>query len=465
MSTTKPSGVTAKKAQEVCIDLPGESVQCWRSSDNIKVILRKHRDVIFDINLQPGTVYTVESKGEFYNPVQKKLANKVEFLDGDICHLWVSREFKSELLLKANGRDIGAYRVNHLDVTDYGGSPKTKPEPLMVVMGQKSTPVSFMCTPDDRFGAGSAQSEIMPPFEPKLSIMKDLGTKFDYTFLHHAVEVKEYVAITEASANEIQPGILTQLDSNVAAEGSVDQIFIPPKKEQSSLLYLALFTAARNISGSEFLTGNAFKETTGYMAENFRALNRMMMKVHIEKKVKGKYRVALKGFLVSDVYGKLTGAIKTLKPQHINVALGTKEAAFIDGGFGKTGKAGYGGFKRILMTSTQNFGNGLKIQGVGTVIDLIVDANTVYFDEKGSKDLSEFLGRAGVSLAKAGATAALGSAIAAFGTVLLTGAVGATLPVWLLVALVVGGFMIAAALIDDVDNGLGLKNKVANWAR
>ena len=168
MGTKKPSGATEKKAQEVCINLPGESVQCWRSSDNIKVILRKHRDVIFDINLRPGEVYSVESKSDFYNPIQKKLARKVEFLDGDLCHLWVSREFKAELVLKTSGRVIGTYRVNHLDATDYGGNPGTKPEPLMVVMGQKNTAVSFTCTPDDRFGVGAAQLAIMSPFESKL---------------------------------------------------------------------------------------------------------------------------------------------------------------------------------------------------------------------------------------------------------------------------------------------------------
>lgn len=49
--------------QEHCIDLPGESVQCWIGGgiDKLKVILRKHRDVIFDIHLGNGKTYTLES--------------------------------------------------------------------------------------------------------------------------------------------------------------------------------------------------------------------------------------------------------------------------------------------------------------------------------------------------------------------------------------------------------------------
>lgn len=48
---------------------------------------------------------------------------------------------------------------------------------------------------------------------------------------------------------------------------------------------------------------------------------------------------------------------------------------------------------------------------IGRVIDLIGDTNTVFVDENGSKDLSEF--RAGVSLVKAGPTAAIGGLPAA----------------------------------------------------
>ena len=465
MTATNAKSKSVPTQQKTCIDLPGEAVQCWRSSDNIQVILRKHRDVVFDINLRPGTAYSVESKSDFYNPVQKKLTRKVDFLDGDQCHLWVGRQFKDELVLKASNRVLGSYRVNHLDASDYGTDPKVKPEPLMIVMGQRSDQASLVCTPDDPFGISDARSKIMSPFESKFSIMRELGTKFDYSHLHYSPEVKEYVAITTAFPDEINPHILARLEANGMVDGSASEIFLPPTKEKESFLYQALFTAAGYISGNGMLTGNVFKETAGYMVEHFRKLDQIAMKVHIEKKVKGMYRVALKGYLVSDVFGKITGTVKNLKPKHINVPLGAKGGTFIDGGFARTGKAGYGGFKRIIMTSAQNFSSGLKIQGVGTVIDLIVDVNTVYFDEKGSRDLTEFLGRAGVSIAKAGATAALGSAIAAFGTAILTAAAGVALPAVIIVGIVVLGFIAAAVLIDKIDDTFEVKNKVANWAR
>lgn len=102
MSNQKKSKPTLTvKHQEVCIDLPGESVQCWRSSDKVKVILRKHRDIIFDLNLKKDAVYTVESKDLFYNPREKKLSNSAVFSDGERFNIWVGRNFFGLYFVKA----------------------------------------------------------------------------------------------------------------------------------------------------------------------------------------------------------------------------------------------------------------------------------------------------------------------------------------------------------------------------
>jgi ascorbate-specific PTS system EIIC-type component UlaA len=77
-------------------------------------------------------------------------------------------------------------------------------------------------------------------------------------------------------------------------------------------------------------------------------------------------------------------------------------------------------------------------------------------------DLSEFLGRAGVSLLKAGATAAIGGALAAvFGGLLLT--IGA--PMLLVAGVVVLGYIAAATLLDLVDGAFEIKERVAVAAR
>jgi hypothetical protein len=453
------------RAQEVCIDLPGEAVQCWRSSDHVKVILRKHRDVLFDINLKAGAVYTVESTGDFYSPRDKKLLRTVRFSDGERFQIWVGRQFEHILTLKVDGATIGKYKVATLDETSYGADPKIKPEPLMVVIGERREGAPHMCTPADPFGIGPAHQSLKISFEPKLSALNNLGTAFDYRYPPDAPEVTDYVAVTEARPEEIQPQVLKQLDSGVAVVGKPGEIFLRPQINQSeSCLQVALKSAAAYISGSNF-----FKETAGYLQEHFRSLDKISMMVRVEKKAKGTYRVALKGRPVTLWVSQALGTAGTTKPKHANFALGSKESEFLDGGFSKSGKAGYGGFRRIILTSAEKFKGGMKIQAIGTVIDLIVDVHTVYFDEKGSKDLSEFLGRAGVSIAKAGATAAIGSMFAAAGIALVTAgaaAVGvAALPVAVVVAVAIGGYILAATIVDRIDDRLNLKGQVADLAR
>lgn len=204
------------------------------------------------------------------------------------------------------------------------------------------------------------------------------------------------------------------------------------------------------------------------MQGHFRALDKILMTVRLEKKTKGQYKVIFKGKPVSKV---ITAGLQgqTAKTVHQHARLGSKSASFVDGGFARSGKAGYGSARRIMMTAAENFKGGLKIQIIGTIIDLFVDANSVFLEEKGSKDLSEFLGRAGVSIVKAGATAALGSIFAAVGMAALSaGAVAAgfaAAPVVAVVAVAVLGYIFAATIVDAIDNGFKIKESVADLAR
>lgn len=296
MATTNRDKKSAPTVQCVNIDLPGETVRCWRSSDNIQVVLRKHRDVIFDINLQPGVLYTIESAADFYIPKNKKLLRKFEFNDGEQCHIWVGREFQAKLVLKVVGMVLGTYEVNQLDAKNYGADPKTKPEPLMIIMGKKEAPGPFRCTPDDPYGIGKVQKHVEPSFNSKFSMLRNIGTEFDYVFPDEAPDVKEYVVVTEALLREIQPQVVEQLERNVAVVGSVGQIFISPKNGDESYLLTALTTAAKYVSGSDILTDNTFKETAGYVSEHFKMLDKIFASVRIERRAKGAYQVAIKGY-------------------------------------------------------------------------------------------------------------------------------------------------------------------------
>lgn len=137
--------------QEHCIDLPGESVQCWigGNTNKLKVVLRKHRDVIFDIHLGNGKTYTLESsESDFYNPRDKKLVcasqhGKVVFKDGDRFHIWISREFSGTLILKSDERILYKVNPSQWDTQKYSNDPKEKPAPIIIAISNGiSTPAA-----------------------------------------------------------------------------------------------------------------------------------------------------------------------------------------------------------------------------------------------------------------------------------------------------------------------------------
>lgn len=457
---------SVSKPQELCIDLPGETVRCWRSGDRVKIILRKHRDVFFDINLRKGAIYTIESKSDFYSPSDKKIFKTMLIRDGEQLHIWVGRNFKDAFILKSEGKTIGVFEPSKLDNMAYNADPKTKPEPLMVILGKKDMSFPPVHPAEDRFWLSSAQGLFKPIFDPKISLLKNFGGTYDCRFTPQEAEISEYVCVAEAVGTEIRPHVLKQLESG-AAEGNINELFLPPKAGQPpSGLYQAIALTVESITGSQVLTSNIFKEGVGYMQENLKELNKVTMRARIEKRAVGKYVVVFKGIPLTKRIGQALGVAKNAKVVHETVSLGSAKSAFIDGGFGRTGRSGYGGFKRIALTTSKNFRGGLNMQGIGTVIDITEDVQDVYFSENGSKDLSELLGRSGVSLLKGGATAAVGGVFAAVLIGFVSCVLGITvLPVAVTALLVIGGYLAAATIIDNLDEKFNIKDTVAGLVK
>ncbi|OJA62610.1 hypothetical protein BGV68_03740 [Burkholderia ubonensis] len=118
----------------VCIDLPGEPVSCWAETD-ITVLLRKHRDVIFDLHTIKGATYSVEAPDDWiYDVSQKKRVKQGRFSDGQRYHIWIGRDFKGELVLKRDGKVFQRYSMLQFGLVDASSDPKVKPEPIIIAM-------------------------------------------------------------------------------------------------------------------------------------------------------------------------------------------------------------------------------------------------------------------------------------------------------------------------------------------
>jgi hypothetical protein len=163
---------TAPTQQDVCIDLPGETVQCWRSSDNIRVVLRKHRDVIFDLNLGAGKTYTVQAtKSDFYNARDKKLVyakrnDIVTFKDGERLHLWVTRNFDGALILKCGSDILMKLTPNEVDNHQYDNAPKTKPAPIIVALGSPGKINAPALANREKFSPSAPPANVVPSAAP-----------------------------------------------------------------------------------------------------------------------------------------------------------------------------------------------------------------------------------------------------------------------------------------------------------
>jgi len=472
----KPKQPKAKpippKTQRVCIDLPGEDFSCYLTEPNLEVMLRKHRDVVIDINVKEGKSYTIEANsGDFYSPKDKKLIShkkkqKITFKDGERLHLWVGRSFKGELIIKDGQRLIGQYAPMKLDMVNYGDNPATKPEPLIIAIGTKKEPVVGICTPDDPFGMKNNQALQRDMYAKWIRDIKTYGTQYDYDQYLIPTntpepEAQEYAVVAAVEAEEIQPQVRAQLDAGTTVQDSPEKIF-------ASITAASALTTAANSFWSTLAT-NTVKETLGYTQEHWRQFGKLTMNVTIQKAKLGKYRVVFKGRMLTRMAGKSAAQLAgwAMQKKTISRPMGSPGAAWIDGNHSKTGKAGLGGAKRISITAASNFKSGLKIQAIGTIIDLYGDIKTVYGDE-GSGDFSEFLGRAGVTFVKAAVTAAVGS-LAAVG--LSTGLVaglaiaGFAAPAALVVLVVIGGYVAVATAVDLIDESLQIKERTANLAR
>ncbi|VWD50357.1 hypothetical protein [Burkholderia contaminans] len=124
----------------VCIDLPGEAVSC-RAETDLTVLLRKHRDVVFDIKLHAGATYTVTTThpdrptGRFYDTKRKVNTGETTFKDGESCHIWIGRNFEGSLILKQGEKVLGCYPISKMDCTKgCSDDPKDKPAPVLITL-------------------------------------------------------------------------------------------------------------------------------------------------------------------------------------------------------------------------------------------------------------------------------------------------------------------------------------------
>lgn len=446
--------------------LPGEPVKGIITGCKNRVIKRKHRDVIIEISINPKNTYKLKSSGsDFYSERDQKLIEHkkntgLSFKDGERVYIWISRDFIGKLTIEHNGKIIEKWEPNKIDPEKYDKNPKTRPEPLMILIHNREPSPRMECTPSDPYGQksmGDYTKELMHPYLKDEKLNK---SKYSYIFENsEKPPVQDHYITGSISPNDINVEALNKLKKHGYISGSASQIMREPSSgSPMGIIVSNILSGVDSTMKSDIINSNLFKEAAGYTQSNWRKFNTLGMKMYVEKLPIGQYRFVLKGRLI-------TPKGISAKPKTISMPVGSSSAEFLGANYARSGRNGLGGFKRLFISTAGNFKAGMSVQGIGTIIDFYGDFEETFGEGK-SKEVNEFLARALVSLAKAGATAALGGIlIAAIVPIFAIFTASSAIAVALGVSIAIAGYYFAATIVDFIDSSLSIKERAASIAR
>ncbi len=409
--------------EEHCIDLPGESVRCWLSANSLKVVLRKHRDVIFDLKLGNGSYTVHATDSDFYCPRDKKLImasrkEKVSFVDGERLHLWLTRGFRGSLILQNGDKLLLKVTPHELDPQRYDNDPKTKPAPIIISLGNTDKKLASIATPDNTKTQANqpvpkktiTPTPTMPPKPVTAPVDVDCPA----------------VCVVAASKKGMPDKILQLFDFN-SGGGKSGLVDIDPND-----------VATRNwiwgqLAGTAAYAADNWDWLKASIEGNFnRGFKFVKAKVHL---VKGKVRFYFSGYTkLNKVFGPGGFGPGNAKIVNIFAGVGKTKSTFLAGAKGVAGS-----FKGFAAVS------------------LIFGTATTYSEWKEdlSKDGYDLTAALIMSVLKTILVAAIVVAIVAFVAALVMLAAAAAMPVLLIGALSIGAGFIVNYGVEALDKRLG----------
>lgn len=430
----------------VCIDLPGEPVECWAETD-VTVLLRKHRDVVFDIQVKKGATYTIEATADWiYDVTKKKRVKQGQFQDGQRYHIWISRDFKGHLILKQDGKVYQNYSMQMFGLVNTASSPKAKPEPIIIAIGTNhaSHPPTASASPKPTNVAPLItypQPPIpdylrpAPPFDP-LHADQLWSCPLPIKLAPRTtVEPMQEAHVFEVDKNSIPKEVVDTLAAGGAEDTAIDTNKI----------------ATRNWLIGQLAGATAFlNDNKQWIQELWGEKFRLMKIVH--KNVGEKTYVVFTGnprlrkLVTAARYG-----VRNEKVLTIAGGAGTAESGAAAAWEGSKGAFKKAGLIALIFTITLDTAEWLH------------DYQEIGPDGKRKKDIADLLGKIGIDLAKAGLSAAIASMAVGAAVALLAGTVA--LPVSVIV---VGTVVVAVAVgygLDWIDKKTHTTEHVTSWFR
>jgi hypothetical protein len=436
------------------IDLPGESPKSrlWPGVNNL-IILRKHRDVVFDIKLGNGATYTVTTDrpeheyGRFFDPNRNLNVTKVMFQDGEPCHIWLGRTFQGSLILKQGDKVLGRYPVRKMDCTQgCTEDPKDKPAPIIIAIcvnkeAKQTTEIA------SQKATQSTEKMLFP--RPTISGLTDDPLIFEQSLLSQqlacrlpirlapdiSVAPSQEAHIVEVSKRSIPQKLIDEVAAGGSEETAIDSNKIATRNWLASQLGGALGFYSDNKQWVRELWSEKFR----------------LIKI-IHKRAGERWYVVFTGnprlrkFITATRYG-----VKNEKVLTIAGGAGTLESGAAAAWESSKGAFKKGGLWALIFTITLD------------TTEWLHDYQQVGSDGKPRKDFVDLLGKIGMDLVKVGLSAAIASVVV--GVAAATAALVVAVPM----AVVIVGTLAVAIFVgyklDELDKKIDATGHATSWLR
>jgi len=441
----------------MCIDLPGEPVQCWAGTD-VTILLRKHRDVIFDISMKKGASYTVEATADWlYDVKQKKRVQKGQFNDGEPYHIWISRDFKGQILLKSNGVILQRYSMARLDLHGESSDPKVKPAPIILTLGSQPSTASTNSSSSPKTSATFTGNIFTQ--RATLVCRNTDSTTSETAWWNQMIPLK--LGQPGLPAHTTAASIPATVQSHAGEHGIVHifevEIASAPAEVLQALSSGGEDTAidANHVATRNWLIGQ-LAGGAAYVKDNLNELKDLWNRsFRLFKVAHPKAGVLTYLAFNGDRGSRKTVTSITYGAKNTKILAMTAGAGTLESVTAATWEASKGAFK--------------EAGGVALLFTITLDTAEWYRDYENvdshghrKRDLSDLFAKVGVDLIAAGLTAAMSVSLVGLATtILLSTAVITTAPVWAVAAATIGTVVVIGYLINLADNHWHITDWVA----
>lgn len=427
-----------------CIYIPGQPIKNVTAGCDYKIVLGSVREVVFNFNLKSTKEVAIEIEklplyskdvryfGVYDLQTKKLISDKFTVKSGVSYRVQVSRFFAAIFIAKINGKVVGRYTPKLLDSKNYGREAALWIEPLYIGFSEVGSQTPLAQVVQQHNANSQRWMGSLPQFNNQGTLTPPYSTQS--VSKNFAGVCK--APITEYAVVFVYKPKKGKMDNFKQKEMTVAQMEDWLNKEDFEEL-IKVIASHGSPGDAAILNG------VGFTKDNLHWRKALNTRIQV-KWVRGYLAIIFKGTtnppfnftiagLAHEKFKGMSGGKHIREPKRVQLQAESQGIK----------KAAHG----VIDTAKKIKG----LAAVGLVIDFFGDYNAVMVDERGSREVGELLGRAGISIFAAGVGIAATEAL--LGGMMLFFA-GSTLPAVIVLGIGLGVVMLAAAGISFISSSI-----------